>query len=136
MAVQQDVNTSSKQQQQQQGSRTHSIELTASQEKDGFDHLEDLGRQAEPEQAEEVDPEEARRIIRKVDYRLIPMLMLMYTLTFLDRVNIGNARLWNLEEDLGMTGYDYNIVILGTIQRNQPTLPLSRPELAPLDVHV
>ncbi|SPO02522.1 related to nicotinamide mononucleotide permease [Cephalotrichum gorgonifer] len=58
------------------------------------------------------DPIEAKRVIRKIDLRLIPLLMFLYTLTFLDRVNIGNARLWNLERDLGMSGYDYNIVVL------------------------
>lgn len=59
------------------------------------------------------DSVEAKKVIRKIDWRLIPLLMLLYTLTFLDRVNIGNARLWNLERDLHMAGYDYNIVVLG-----------------------
>lgn len=61
----------------------------------------------------EEDSVEAKKVIRKIDWRLIPLLMLLYTLTFLDRVNIGNARLWNLERDLHMKGYDYNIVVLG-----------------------
>ncbi|KAH6692276.1 MFS transporter [Plectosphaerella plurivora] len=58
------------------------------------------------------DPVEARRVVRKVDWRLIPLLTFLYTLTFLDRVNIGNARLWNLEKDLRMSGYDYNLAVL------------------------
>ena len=61
----------------------------------------------------EEDSVEASKVIRKIDWRLIPLLMILYTLTFLDRVNIGNARLWNLEKDLHMAGYDYNIVVLG-----------------------
>ncbi|KAJ9157685.1 MFS transporter [Pleurostoma richardsiae] len=60
----------------------------------------------------EEDAVEAKKVIRKIDFRLIPLLMFLYTLTFLDRVNIGNARLWHLERDLGMSGYDYNIVVL------------------------
>jgi hypothetical protein len=64
-------------------------------------------------QDDPTDPIEAKRILRRIDWRLIPLLMFLYTLTFLDRVNIGNARLWNMERDLGMTGYDYNIVVLG-----------------------
>lgn len=88
--------------------------LRVSQEKQGFSHLEkqssgSLENQPPPQ---EDDPVEVKRIIRKIDYRLVPMLMAMYTLTFLDRVNIGNARLWHLEADLNMTGYDYNIVVL------------------------
>lgn len=58
------------------------------------------------------DPVEAKRVMRKVDYRLMPLLMMLYTVTFLDRVNIGNARLWNLERDLHMEGYTYNITVL------------------------
>lgn len=100
---------------QQEGRRpSDHTALRVSQEKQGFSHLEksSSGSLENQPQPQEDDPVEAKRIIRKIDYRLIPMLMAMYTLTFLDRVNIGNARLWNLEADLNMTGYDYNIVVL------------------------
>jgi hypothetical protein len=30
---------------------------------------------------------------------------------FVDRANIGNARLAGLEADLGLMGYDYNILL-------------------------
>ena len=33
----------------------------------------------------------------------------VYRLSFLDRTNIGNARLAGLEKDLGMKGLDYNV---------------------------
>ena len=81
-----------------------------SQEKMGFDHLEKTERVSL--QDEETDPVEERRIIRKVDWRLLPLLILLYTLTFLDRVNIGNARLWHMERDLHMTGYQYNLIVM------------------------
>lgn len=76
----------------------------------------DVGHIEANDASEEVeeDPIEAKRVVRKIDMRIIPLLMFLYTLTFLDRVNIGNARLWNLERDLKMSGYDYNIVVLGT----------------------
>lgn len=44
----------------------------------------------------------------KVDRWLIPWLCLLYLLSFLDRTNIGNARLAGMEDDLGMAGHDYN----------------------------
>lgn len=65
------------------------------------------------ESGNHTNPVQARRILRKVDWRIIPLLQFLYMLTFLDRVNIGNARLWNLEKDLDMSGYQYNIVVLG-----------------------
>ncbi|KAI0903394.1 retrograde regulation protein 2 [Ustulina deusta] len=52
-----------------------------------------------------------RRILRKVDYRLIPMLTLLYVLAFLDRGNIGNAKVAGMNKDLGLTGAQYNIAL-------------------------
>ncbi|KAJ5332394.1 uncharacterized protein N7506_006177 [Penicillium brevicompactum] len=37
--------------------------------------------------------------------------MFLFLLAFLDRINIGNARLQGLEKDLGMEGHDYNIAL-------------------------
>lgn len=44
----------------------------------------------------------------KVDLWLIPWLCLLYLLSFLDRTNIGNARLAGMETDIHMHGHDYN----------------------------
>ncbi|KAF2224852.1 major facilitator superfamily domain-containing protein [Elsinoe ampelina] len=49
-----------------------------------------------------------QKILRKIDLRLIPMLALLYLLSFLDRGNIGNAKIEGLQEDLRMTGSQYN----------------------------
>lgn len=35
----------------------------------------------------------------------------MYLFCFIDRANIGNARLAGLEKELGLKGYDYNLVL-------------------------
>lgn len=43
-----------------------------------------------------------RRLIAKVDMRVIPVLCVLYLLAFLDRVNIANARSFGLEADLGL----------------------------------
>ncbi|KAK6209132.1 hypothetical protein LQW54_006586 [Pestalotiopsis sp. IQ-011] len=49
-----------------------------------------------------------KKILRKMDMRLIPMLALLYLLSFLDRGNIGNAKIEGLQEDLNMTSDQYN----------------------------
>jgi len=49
-----------------------------------------------------------KKILRKMDLRLIPMLALLYLLSFLDRGNIGNAKIEGLQEDLNMTPDQYN----------------------------
>lgn len=46
--------------------------------------------------------------LRKMDLRLLPMLALLYLLSFLDRGNIGNAKIEGLTETLNMTGPEYN----------------------------
>ncbi|KAF7357743.1 putative transporter C11D3.18C [Mycena venus] len=55
--------------------------------------------------------EEERKLWRKVDFRLMPILSLMYLLSFLDRGNIGNARLDGLQDQLNLTGNKYNIAL-------------------------
>lgn len=60
------------------------------------------------ENAQEWDETTTAKLIRKIDWKLIPFLALLYLLSFLDRTNIGNARLDTLEADLGMSGLMYN----------------------------
>lgn len=50
-----------------------------------------------------------KTVLRKVDARLLPILVCMYLLNFLDRSNLAQARQGTLEEDLGMTGTDFNL---------------------------
>ena len=52
-----------------------------------------------------VDP---KKTLLKMDLHLIPMLALLYLLSFLDRGNIGNAKIEGLTKDLHMTGPQYN----------------------------
>ncbi|KAG5919173.1 hypothetical protein E4U61_001144 [Claviceps capensis] len=43
-----------------------------------------------------------RRLMAKIDLHVIPFLCIMYLLAFLDRVNIANAKIYHLREDLDM----------------------------------
>ncbi|KPM42328.1 hypothetical protein AK830_g4225 [Neonectria ditissima] len=58
-----------------------------------------------------VDKAAERAVLRKLDYRIIPMVMWVYLMNMMDRVNIGNARLFNMENDLGMTGSDFQLAV-------------------------
>ncbi|KAJ7761116.1 MFS general substrate transporter [Mycena metata] len=55
--------------------------------------------------------EEERKLWRKIDLRLMPILSLMYLVSFLDRSNIGNARLQGLDTQLDLTGNKFNIAL-------------------------
>ncbi|KAK3377471.1 putative nicotinamide mononucleotide transmembrane transporter protein [Podospora didyma] len=48
------------------------------------------------------DQAATKRLVRRIDLYLIPFLSFLYLLSFLDRTNIGNARLDTLEKDLGL----------------------------------
>ena len=52
-----------------------------------------------------------KKLLWKLDLRLIPWLCLLYLISFLDRTNIGNARLDGLQEDLHITGGQYNAAL-------------------------
>lgn len=59
----------------------------------------------------ELPPDEARRALKKVDYRLVPLLSLLYLVAFIDRSNIGNAKIAGLEDDLNLEGLRYNTAV-------------------------
>ena len=54
-----------------------------------------------------VVPEIERRVIRKMDFRIVPLVTALYVLSFLDRSNIGNARIAGMTRDLKLVGNDY-----------------------------
>lgn len=60
----------------------------------------------------EKSPSEHRKLMFKIDIHVIPWIAILYFLAFLDRVNIGNARLFGLEADTGLVGNQYNIALL------------------------
>lgn len=58
----------------------------------------------------ETFPEDKHKtLLRKVDWRLVPFLALLYLAAHIDRANIGNAKIEGLTEDLKMDGIQYNI---------------------------
>lgn len=46
-----------------------------------------------------------RKLMTKIDMRLIPVLTCLYTLAFLDRTNVANAAVFGLAKDLGLRGH-------------------------------
>lgn len=72
----------------------------------------------EDERKDEVDvlPEETRRaaerkLVRKLDCRLMPTVVVIYLLNYLDRVAVTSARLQGLERDLQLSDVQYDAVV-------------------------
>lgn len=51
---------------------------------------------------------DAASIVFKLDTRILPVLALLFLCSFLDRTNVGNAKIIGLEEDLGISNGQYN----------------------------
>ncbi|OTB06841.1 hypothetical protein M426DRAFT_318550 [Hypoxylon sp. CI-4A] len=52
-----------------------------------------------------------RKILTRIDLHLIPFISILYLLAFLDRVNISNAKLFRLTEDLNLKDNEYNTAL-------------------------
>jgi len=57
------------------------------------------------------DPASLKRLTWKCDLHVVPPLFVLFLLAFLDRTNIGNAKIQGLEASLSMEGQDYNIAL-------------------------
>ncbi|EMD32218.1 hypothetical protein CERSUDRAFT_88143 [Gelatoporia subvermispora B] len=53
-----------------------------------------------------------RKLMRKIDLRVVPVLTILYLLAFLDRVNISNAALFGLKTDLKLEGNQFNTALV------------------------
>ncbi|PGH29978.1 hypothetical protein GX50_07278 [[Emmonsia] crescens] len=65
----------------------------------------------ETQSIESMDRIVEKKVVWKCDLYVVPILSFLMCLGFLDRINIGNARLQGLEKDLGMSGHDFNIAL-------------------------
>ncbi|KIV79946.1 hypothetical protein PV11_07485 [Exophiala sideris] len=52
-----------------------------------------------------------QKLVRKVDLHVLPQLVLIYLLSYIDRSNVGNAKLFSALTDLKMSGQDWNTAL-------------------------
>lgn len=57
---------------------------------------------------ETLDPIEAKRVLRKVDLRILPILVVLYLLQYLDKNGINYASAYGLQEALNLQGQDFS----------------------------
>lgn len=60
---------------------------------------------------EHIDPTLDRRLNRKFDLHVVPWLFGLWLLAFIDRANIGNAKIDGLASDLQLSGTKFNVVL-------------------------
>ncbi|KAJ7485985.1 MFS general substrate transporter [Mycena galericulata] len=52
-----------------------------------------------------------RKLVRKLDMRLLPTIFLIFIMNYIDRNGITTARLQGLEQDLGLSDLQYSVVL-------------------------
>lgn len=83
-------------------------------------HTEDLDKKHESTDATPqgnftygIDVAHQRKVIRKIDIRLLPILGMMYSISLVDRTNLGLALVAGMQEDLELAvGNRYTIIVM------------------------
>jgi len=100
------------------------VELVETVEQDDV-----IDKSRAPEGIKALTPDQRKKLekalVRKIDFRLLPMIILMYIMNYLDRNNIAAARLAGLEKDLKMHGNQFqtcvSILFVGYILMQMPS---------------
>jgi hypothetical protein len=85
------------------------VEKAAISQMENIDNV-DLKAENEPD-LPPMDPAALKKLTRKCDLYVVPPLFILFLLAFLDRTNIGNAKIQGLEAGLGLSGTEYNIAL-------------------------
>ncbi|MCJ1462100.1 hypothetical protein MMC07_000700 [Pseudocyphellaria aurata] len=55
-----------------------------------------------------VDPNEAKKLERKIDFMILPYLAVCYAFFYIDKTTLSYAAIFNIREDLNLKGTQYN----------------------------
>lgn len=84
-------------------------------EKPGFDHVEESLHEVKLSDGIEdfqIIPRLDRRVLLKLDLLLMPTMCIIFVFLFLDRANIGNARVAGMQKSLHLTDLQYQTGML------------------------
>ncbi|KAJ3523095.1 hypothetical protein NM208_g12581 [Fusarium decemcellulare] len=59
-----------------------------------------------------VDTQAEKKLVRKIDLHLMTSLWVMYLFSYMDRSNIGNAKVAGMNDDLELTDEEYSLAIV------------------------
>lgn len=93
-------------------------------EKIMMEHLETADQHPHEPTADDLLPAERKRIIHKIDRRLITALGLMFAVSLIDRTNLGSANIAGMAEELELkTGFRY---VCGHVPIEMSTVKLTK----------
>lgn len=59
-------------------------------------------------QLDDVTDEEYRQLVRKIDWHILPLMLLTYAIQFADKTSLGSSAILGIKTDLGLTTARYN----------------------------
>ncbi|KAI9149021.1 transporter [Paramyrothecium foliicola] len=59
-----------------------------------------------------IDPKAERKLVMKLDLVIYPVFFVVYMMSFLDRINISNARIQGMTQDLDLHSNRFNVALL------------------------
>lgn len=57
---------------------------------------------------EPIDPEEERKLVRKIDMMILPYLAVCYAFFYIDKTTLSYAAIFGIRDDLNLVGTEYN----------------------------
>lgn len=54
------------------------------------------------------DPAEEKRLVRKIDFMILPYLAVCYAFFYIDKTTLSYAAIFGIREDLDLQGAEYN----------------------------
>jgi hypothetical protein len=64
-----------------------------------------------------IDPKTESKLVRKLDLVIFPTFFVIYMMSFLDRINISNARIQGMVADLDLTGNRFNVALFVSFEQ-------------------
>lgn len=84
------------------------IQLSPPVSSEASSQLDDTYEAYKKTQGIEIDPSEAKKVLRKVDFRIVPILFFTYLLQYLDKNGINYASAFGLQKGTKLHGQDYS----------------------------
>lgn len=63
-----------------------------------------------------IDPKAESRLVRKLDFIIFPTFFVIYMMSFLDRINISNARIQGMVAELDLVGDRFNVALFVSLE--------------------
>lgn len=79
-------------------------------------NMPEILRSRNPEELQVME----KKLVRKIDLRSLPLLIILFLLNILDRNAIANARLGGLEDTLGINDVQYQTAVMVLWGRSWP----------------